>query len=81
MCTASCSTFSFAQTDYGLQAGLALTVPAPCRARNGLDQLSENPKSASGYFIGTYAEFNFLMLYLRPELQYANQQKIKRLLL
>ncbi len=72
----SCSTYSFAQTDYGLQAGLAFDgTSSLSELRNGLDQLSENPKSASGYFIGTYAEFNFLMLYLRPELQYAQYNR------
>ena len=62
------SNFSFSQIDFGIKGGLNFDSAGEAQ----LTLESKEHERKSGFHIGVYSEFDFLIGYLRPEVQFTN---------
>ena len=62
---------SFSQFEYGLKGGLNFDSSGDIEVFADQFQKKGTLDGKSGYHLGVYAEVDFLILYLRPELQFA----------
>lgn len=62
------SNFSFSQIDFGIKGGLNFDSAGEAQ----LTLETKDHERKSGFHIGVYSEFDFLIGYLRPELQFTN---------
>ena len=69
------SHFAFSQFEYGVKGGLNFDSAGKISKLNNDVYTDGSLKSESGFNLGVYAQFDLLILYLRPELQYT---KVKR---
>ena len=60
--------FSFSQIDYGIKGGLNFNSAGEAQ----LTLETKDYERKSGFHIGVYSEIEFLIGYLRPELQFTN---------
>ena len=69
------SHLTFSQFEYGIKGGLNFDSAGKITKLN--DDVTSNGsfKSETGLNIGVYAQFNLLLFYLRPELQYTNVKR------
>ena len=61
---------SFSQFEYGLKGGLNFDSSGDILVVTDQLEKKGNLDGKSGYHLGVYAEVDFLILYLRPELQF-----------
>ncbi len=64
------SQICFSQLKFGLQGGLNFDAPGDIKLVGDQLQKEGKLKSNSGFHLGGYAQVDFLIFYLRPELQY-----------
>ena len=66
-----CIQLSFSQFEYGLKGGFNFDSSGDIEVFADQFQKKGTLDGKSGYHLGVYAEVDFLILYLRPELQFA----------
>ena len=66
------SNFSFSQIDFGIKGGLNFDSAGEARLTLQTSEKIQDLERKSGFHIGVYSEFDFLIGYLRPELQFTN---------
>ena len=64
------SQLSLSQFEYGLKGGLNFDSSGEIKLLSDQLQKEGNLSGKTGYHLGIYAEVDFLIFYLRPELQY-----------
>ena len=66
------SNFSFSQIDFGIKGGLNFDSAGEARLTLQTSEKIQDLERKSGFHIGVYSEFDLLIGYLRPELQFTN---------
>ena len=66
------SNLTFSQIDFGIKGGLSFDSAGEATLTLSAREKTQDLERKSGFHIGVYSEFNFLIGYLRPEVQFTN---------
>ena len=66
------SNLTFSQIDFGIKGGLSFDSAGEATLTLSAREKIQDLERKSGFHIGVYSEFNFLIGYLRPEVQFTN---------
>ena len=66
------SNLAFSQIDFGIKGGLNFDSTGEATLTLRTTEKTQSLERESGFHIGVYSEFDFLIGYLRPEVQFTN---------